>query len=127
MRVLLGVLAGPVRSDWLVLAGGESVETRGPWTLDGQKVVFTSMRGVLSSVRASSVNLESSRELTTKKHEEATRVVVAAPVPKVQPVLVLTDADFAKPVPAPPGAVVVPAAGAGGAEDVAQAIVNRCG
>jgi hypothetical protein len=110
VALLAAGAAGEARGDWLVLASGEQIETKGPWKLEGQKVVFTSTRGVLSSVRASSVNVESSRTLTARKLQEAAAVVVATPVPKREPVLVLTDADFATPrPPLPEGAVVVPA------------------
>jgi hypothetical protein len=103
ITVSLAAAAGAAHGDWLVLTSGEAVETKGPWTLEGQKIVFTSTRGVLSSIRTSSVNVESSRELTAKKLEESTRVVVVAPTPKREAVLVLTDADFekAKPVAVP--------------------------
>lgn len=104
LTVLLVVAAGAAQGDWLVLASGEAVETKGPWTVEGRKIVFTSTRGVLSSVRASSVDVDSSRELTTKKQEEASRVVVPVPTPKRTPVLVLTDADFAKKPAAPDAA-----------------------
>jgi hypothetical protein len=94
--------AAAARGDWLVLASGEEIETKGAWTIDGPKIVFTTTRGVLSSVRASEVNIESSRALTAKKLEEASKVTVApAPTPKRTPVLVLTDKDFPKePTPA---------------------------
>jgi hypothetical protein len=82
-------------ADWLVLATGESVETKGPWKVEGRMVIFTNLRGALSSVRASSVDVDSSHALTAKKHEEATRSPVAEPPARREPVLVLTDADFA--------------------------------
>jgi hypothetical protein len=122
LAVVLVAATGAAHGDWLVLTSGETLETKGPWTLEGQKVVFTSTRGVLSSIRASSVNVESSRDLTTRKQEEATRVVVVEPPPKREAVLVLTDADF-KPAAAPAvaGAGVAPAAAESAA--VAQPIV----
>jgi hypothetical protein len=85
------------RADWLVLATGESVETKGSWTVQGPKVIFTTTHGVLSSVRASEVNVDASRALTAKKQEDATKAAVpASAAPKPAPVLVLTDKDFAK-------------------------------
>ena len=101
--------AGAARGDWLVLTSGDPIETKGAWTLEGPKVIFTTTRGVLASVRASDVNVDASRELTAKKLEEATRVEEPpAPAPKQTPVLVLTDKDFEKaPTPA-----AVPADGA---------------
>src|SRR5262249_20199399 len=70
--MLCGV--GTTQADWLVLRSGDQVETRGEWKVEGPKVVFTSTRGVLSSVRASEVDVDASRALTAKKHEEANRV-----------------------------------------------------
>ncbi len=107
LSVALAV-AGAAHGDWLVLTSGEAIETKGAWTVQGSKVVFTSKGGVLSSVRASEVNVDSSRALTAKK-SEATKVVASAPAPKQAPVLVLTDKDFSKavapPAPAAEGAV----------------------
>ena len=73
MGVVLA-FAGAARGDWLVLASGEAIETKGAWTLEGSKVIFTTTRGVLASVRATEVNVDSSRALTAKKLEEATKV-----------------------------------------------------
>jgi len=111
--VLMTVVATSARGDWLVLSSGETVETKGPWKLDGRAIVFTSTRGVLSSVRTTAVDIDSSRALTLKKQEEATKVVVAEPAPKLEPVLVLTDADF----PTARVVVVQPADAAGAPAD----------
>jgi hypothetical protein len=113
--VLTAAGASAAHGDWLVLTSGEAIETKGTWTVEGPKVVFTSTRGVLSSVRTSEVNVESSRALTAKKLEEATKgTAVPTPTPKRTPVLVLTDKDFAKtPTPA--------AAGEGAAEGTEEA------
>ena len=100
MGVVFAV-AGAARGDWLVLTSGDPIETKGAWTLEGQKVIFTTKRGVLASVRASEVNVDASRTLTAKKLEEATKVEEPpAPAPKRTPVLVLTDKDFEKTPPA---------------------------
>jgi hypothetical protein len=118
--VLVLVAAGSgssAHADWLVLSSGESVETKGAWTLQGPKVIFTTTRGVLSSVRASEVNVDASRALTVKKQEDASRVAAApAAAPKPAPVLVLTDKDFAKkPAAAADGAAAVAGAASDGA------------
>ena len=95
------VSAAAVHADWLVLREGGSVETRGAWKVEGPKVVYTSTRGVLSSVRASEIDVDASRALTAKKSEEATKgASTATPAPKRTPVLVLTDKDFEKAPPA---------------------------
>jgi hypothetical protein len=106
--------AGAARADWLVLASGEEVETKGPWKVDGRMLIFTTTRGQLSSIRATSVDVEASRALTVKKHEEATRVVSPTPTPRREPVLRLTDADFSgAPATAPSAAgAATPAGGA---------------
>ena len=119
MSVVLAV-AGAAHGDWLVLTSGEPIETKGAWTLEGPKVVFTTKGGVLASVRASEVNVDASRTLTAKKLEEATKVEEPpAPAPKRTPVLVLTDKDFEK-APAP-AAVDGAAAPSGEAAPAAQA------
>ena len=118
---LLAGAAPSARADWLVLSSGEPVETKGSWTVEGRKVIFTTTRGVLSSIRTSSVDIESSRALTEEKQAEATRKVVADPVPRRAPVLVLTDSDFASSS-SPTGEGTAPlASAAAGAEAEASA------
>lgn len=106
----LGVLAVaaaaavvPARADWLVLEDGEQIETQGPWKVEGNRVLYTSARGTLSSIRASGVDLEASRDLTAEKAKpaEESAAVETAPAAKT-PVLVLTDADFPRQTSAPP-------------------------
>jgi hypothetical protein len=121
LSIVLAAAAGAAQADWLVLATGEEIETKGPWTLEGPKIIFTTTRGQLSSIRASSVNVDSSRALTTKKHEDATRVVVPTPAPKREPVLVLTDADFSGKPAAAAGAAGAAVAVPAGAESPAAA------
>jgi hypothetical protein len=110
--IVVVAAAAAARGDWLVLTSGDEIETKGAWAVQGPKIVFTSTRGVLSSVRTSEVNVESSRALTAKKLEEASKVTAKpTPTPKRPPVLVLTDKDFAK--------EPTPAAGAEGVEAAA--------
>jgi hypothetical protein len=120
MSVVLAA-AGAAHGDWLVLASGEAIETKGAWTLEGQKVVFTTKGGVLASVRATEVNVDASRALTAKKLEEATKVQEPTPpTPKRTPVLVLTDKDFEK-APPPAAAPADGAAAPSGADAPASA------
>ena len=54
-------------ADWLVLHGGEIVETLGSWKVEGRQLLFTSTRQVYSSLRLADVDLESSRALSREK------------------------------------------------------------
>ncbi len=56
-------------ADVLVTLEGEAIETTGPWKVKGRQVVFTSLTGVLSSMRLSEVDLEASNEATRKANE----------------------------------------------------------
>jgi mycoredoxin len=96
--VSLLLAAGAARADWLVMADGTRVETRGEWAVKGKLVVFTGAAGALASLRLSEVDLEASRAATAAAAEEARRAREAAakpdpPAARPGPVLVLTDAD----------------------------------
>jgi hypothetical protein len=102
---LLAVLAAtPASSDWLVLRDGSTVETAGPWRVEGRLVVFERPRGPLMSVRLDDLLLPASEEATA-----AARAALAAPRPAAesQPVrrkarVVLTDADIPRAQPERP-------------------------
>ena len=95
LPLLAVVVSLPASADWLVLESGEEVETRGEWRVEGRRVVYTSERGTLSSVRLTGVDVDASRELTSKKKQEAMAPPTAAVEEAgAEPVLVLTDADF---------------------------------
>ncbi|HEV8581519.1 MAG TPA: FxLYD domain-containing protein [Thermoanaerobaculia bacterium] len=93
LAALLGLAAGPARADWLVTRNGTWVETRGGWQVKGKLVVFHTLKGDLSSLRLSEVDLEASRretaraDLVRRAAEEARR----RPPAKKAPILVLTD------------------------------------
>lgn len=96
-------VAAPASADWLITRQGGRVETKGPWQVKGKLVVFTLPDGKLSSLRASEIDLDASRNAT----EEAV-AAAAAPPPAPVPVkpreakVVLTDKDFRQaPPPAP--------------------------
>lgn len=96
--------AAPARADWLVTNDGGKVETRGPWKVDGKRVVFTLKDGTLSSLRLTEVDLDASRQATTAMAEEAKAAKAAAAAeaaPVKKSVRSLTDKDFVRP-PAPP-------------------------
>lgn len=95
-------VSAPARGDWLVLQSGDQVETRGSWRVEGRRIIFTSTRGVLSSVRLSTVDVEASRAFTERKAEEAAQVEEEVEVEaRREPVLILTDEDIAPARPAP--------------------------
>lgn len=71
--LLLAAAAPPAAADWLVMADGTRVETRGPWRQDGRLVVFTSPDERLVSLRASAVDLPASVEATRRAAEAATQ------------------------------------------------------
>lgn len=111
-------LSGPAAADWLVLQTGEEVETRGEWKVDGRRILYTSTRGTLSSVRLSAVDVDRSRALTQKKVEEAAAPPEVVKEPERGPaILAWTDADFpaqnASPPPPAEGGEEAEAAGAG--------------
>ncbi len=94
LAALLGLVAAPVRADWLVTREGTWVETRGAWQVKGKLVVFHTLKGDLSSLRLADVDLEASRRETARAAlarqtaEEARRQPTEKKRP---PVFVLTD------------------------------------
>jgi hypothetical protein len=98
-------VAVPACADWLLFNDGSRLETRGPWEVRGQLVVFTATDGTFSSVRLGDIDIEGSQRLT----EEAQRAKTA---PKPEPaeeatppreaVFVLTDADVRRGAPPTP-------------------------
>ncbi len=105
------LLALPATADWLVTSEGDTIETQGPWRVKGRMVVFTDAKGTLSSLRASSIDLEASEAVTAKAktakaaetakagNPEAARpdTVVRETTKDERPrVMVLTNADVAR-------------------------------
>jgi hypothetical protein len=118
------LLASPIEADWLVTEDGARVETRGEWTVKGKTVVFTLPSGLLTSIRASEVDLDASAVLTERAKNPPPPA--PAPAPKARAVMVLTDADIkaASPEslsPLPEGATGSPVDGVGGDTDSAAA------
>lgn len=94
-----GALVVPaVRADWLQLADGSRVETRGPWTVRGAQVVFSLPNGTLAALRTSQVDLAASERLTAAA--KAPPPAAPAPPPR-PPVLVITDEDLGAPAVVP--------------------------
>lgn len=86
-------LPGAAPADWLVTRDGARFETKGPWKVDGRRVLFTMPNGDLSTIRADEVDLDQSALVTTQAKE-----ALAAPAPtalaKKEPVLRLTEKDI---------------------------------
>lgn len=115
--------AAPAAADWLVLADGTRVETRGAWERKGRLVVFTSAEGRLSSLRADGVDLAASRRAS-----DAAKAAVESAAPPAAPRAVrrITNADIpaaSLPLPATVGAT--PAEGSGEAAAGAAAATAR--
>lgn len=98
MAIILLSAAAPAAADWLVTSTGEKIETRGEWEVRGAQVVFRTLDGRLSALRATEVDLEASRTLTDAP--EPTEPKASADSSPHRSVLVLTDANLprARPV-----------------------------
>lgn len=99
MRLQAGIVAAlllagsfPVAADWLVMRDGSRLETQGPWKKKGAQIIFTSVKGVLSSVRASEVDLDASASATVAARNTATTEAEEAATPRSAAV-VITDQD----------------------------------
>jgi hypothetical protein len=90
--------AVPALADWLVTEDGARVETKGPWQVEGRRVVFTLPNGTLSALRLTEVDLEASEQATADALKPPVEEIVEEK-PKREPVLVLTNADLPKALP----------------------------
>lgn len=83
---------GAARADWLLTRDGARVETKGPWKVEGRRVVFTQPDGTLSMLRTEEVDLDASAAATA----EAIRLANTPPAPpaKREPVIRLTEKDI---------------------------------
>ncbi|MDX1382502.1 MAG: FxLYD domain-containing protein [Thermoanaerobaculia bacterium] len=100
---LAGLLAAaPAGADWLVSTNGERMETRGEWKVEGRRILYTSTRGTLSSIRLTEVDVEASRALTEEMKSGVAAPEVVPEPERAEPVLRLTDADFPAPEPSAP-------------------------
>lgn len=97
---LVLLLGAPMASqaDWLVTRDGARVETRGPWRVEGRKVLFTLPNGTLSSLRLDQVDLDRSAVETERARSAALAPAEPAAPTRREPVLRLTDRDL-PPVP----------------------------
>ena len=86
-------IAGTADADWLVTRDGARLETKGPWKVDGRRVLFTLPNGALSTIRTDEVDLDQSALVTTQA-KEAQAAPAAIALPKKEPVLRLTEKDI---------------------------------
>ncbi len=86
------LVAGPAAAERLVTAGGNVIETRGPWEVRGKTVVFTTSKGTLSSMRASEIDFDATEAANRPATEAPT--AIEPPPERREPVLVLTDDDI---------------------------------
>lgn len=84
--------AAPAGADWLITRDGARIETKGPFQVEGRRILFTQPNGTLASIRADQVDLDRSAVETQRAREAA--VAAPAPAPKPAPVLRLTDKDL---------------------------------
>jgi hypothetical protein len=93
--VALSVVAStaPAAADWLVTRDGARIETRGPWRVEGRKVLFDLPNGTLSMIRVDEVDLDKSAVATAEARTAATNPEPVAE-PKKEPVLRLTEKDI---------------------------------
>lgn len=91
--------------DWIVTRDGTRIETRGPWRLEGRRVVFEDVAGTLSALRREDVDIEASHASSRDRSVDV-ETSMAVPVTEAgSSVLVLTDADV------PRGTLAGPEAG----------------
>ncbi|HVS12367.1 MAG TPA: hypothetical protein VMV46_00450 [Thermoanaerobaculia bacterium] len=89
--------SGSIVTGWIVTADGERIETRGPWRVEGSRVLYVAQNGVLVSLRVEQVDLEASRALEA----EVEAAAAAGPQPPPRPAeparpprLVLTEKEL---------------------------------
>jgi len=104
LAALLG--AAPAAADWLVTREGGRIETKGPWKVEGRRVLFTQPNGTLSSIRTDLVDLDLSAAESRRAREAAARA--PEPATRAEPILRLTEKDL-PPVPAAPEEAAEPA------------------
>jgi len=95
--VAAAIAAAPAPADWLVMKDGGRIETKGTWTVDGRRVLFTQPNGTLSVLRADDVDLDQSAAVTAAEVEAARKAALPDPSPAAStrpPVLRITEKDI---------------------------------
>ncbi len=76
----------PAVADWLVLSDGQRLQTRGSWTVEEGRVIYTSASGVLSALRLDLVDLDASAKANLP-------VVREAPTTQRKAAVVISQSD----------------------------------
>lgn len=99
--LLLGAVAfsGAVSADWIVLKSGVRIETKGPWTLRGKMVQFTSRQGRLQALPLDEVDLAASQNATGPDPNRPAREAVG----EGDQVLIGVEKPMVTPTPLPGG------------------------
>jgi hypothetical protein len=91
----LALAAGAASADLLVTRDGATIETAGPWRVEGRRVIFTGTNGTLSSIRTDEVDLDRSALATARAAESAAGAAEpAAVVTPGAPILRLDEDDL---------------------------------
>jgi hypothetical protein len=105
--VLVAGLATAAGADVLVTRDGATVETKGPWSVEGRRVIFTQPNGTLSSLPTAELDLDRSAVATAhaagaaaRAAEPEARAAAALLAPLPPPAFRITDQDLAPPAPA---------------------------
>ena len=101
LSVFMLSTAAVATADWLILADGQKVETRGPWRVDNGRVLYTSTSGALTALRLENVDLDASAKANLPPAKPR-------PTPPRKPAAVINQSDVA---------TVSPAVRDGGATD----------
>lgn len=72
-------LASAAGADWLITLEGESIETQGPWTIEGETLTYADAAGEEHRMALADVDLEASKETTALK---AGKTYVPEPKPE---------------------------------------------
>jgi hypothetical protein len=95
LALAAGLVAGAAHADILVTRDGARLSTRGPWKVEGRRVVFTAENGTLSALRTEEVDLDQSALATARAQQAAKETVApAAAAPTGEPVLRITEKDI---------------------------------
>jgi glutaredoxin len=97
----LGVAAGSLNAEILVLRDGSQVETAGAFEIKGRRILFHDPAGTLKALRLDEVDLSASERANsaaalqpaTSESGSSEVAKLGRPTEKRAPVLVLTDAD----------------------------------
>ena len=79
LLVAAALAAAPAAADWLVMKDGGRIETKGPWSVEGRRVLFTQPNGTLSVLRAEEVDLDQSAAVTAAEVEAARKAAEPEP------------------------------------------------